>query len=82
MPMYGSVKIHAKFKKLLGKAKFQKGCINFKNADEMPLDIVNELMKDCAKIDLSVFFNKKPEERRASKEWLDYHGKESTPRKK
>jgi hypothetical protein len=82
LPMYGSIKIHEKFKKLLDKAKFQKGCINFKAADEMPLKIVGQLIKDCAPIDLASMFNKKPEERRASKEWIDYHKKKSPPRKK
>jgi hypothetical protein len=52
MPIYGSVKLHSRYEKLLSKAKFQKGCINFKNAEEMPLDIVRQLMDDCAKVDL------------------------------
>ena len=52
MPIYGSPTLHAKYANLLNKAKFQKGCINFKKAEEMPLDIVRELLNDCAKIDL------------------------------
>lgn len=52
MPIYGSAKLHTKYEKLLSKAKFQKGCINFKSADEMPANIVTELLTDCAKIDL------------------------------
>jgi hypothetical protein len=52
LPMYGSSVIHSKYKALLSKAKFQKGCINFKNEDEMPLNIVEELIKDCSKIDM------------------------------
>jgi hypothetical protein len=82
LPMYGSIEIHAKYKKLFAKAKFQKGCINFNSADEMPLEIVSQLMKDCAKVDLSGLFSKKPEEKRASKEWLDYHKKKPQARKK
>jgi len=31
LPMYGSPVIYGKYSKLLDKAKFQKGCINFKN---------------------------------------------------
>jgi len=52
MPIYGSPTLHAKYANLLNKAKFQKGCINFKKAEDMPLDIVRELLNDCAKIDL------------------------------
>ena len=52
MPVYGSSQLHAKYKKLLNKAKFQKGCINFNKDSEMPLDIVRDLLNDCAKIDL------------------------------
>jgi hypothetical protein len=53
MPMYGSPVIYGKYSKLLNKAKFQKGCINFKTAGEMPLPVINELFKDCAPIDLA-----------------------------
>ncbi len=52
LPMYGSEKIYAKYKALLPNAAFQKGCINFKNEEELPLKIIRQLMKDCAKIDL------------------------------
>jgi len=53
LPMYGSPVIYGKYSKLLNKAKFQKGCINFKTAGEMPLPVINELFKDCAPIDLA-----------------------------
>ncbi|MGP8217762.1 MAG: hypothetical protein ACLQQ4_19510 [Bacteroidia bacterium] len=49
MIIYGNKDIHSKYSKLFHKAKFQKGCINFKNAEQMPLDIVREFMADCAK---------------------------------
>ena len=52
LPMYGSPIIYEKYKALLKDASFQKGCINFKNKDEMPLKIVKELITDCSKIDL------------------------------
>jgi hypothetical protein len=52
MPIYGSPKLHSKYVNLLKDAKFQKGCINFVKAEEMPLDLVQELLKDCAGIDL------------------------------
>ena len=52
LPMYGSPILYEKYKALLKDAAFQKGCINFKNKDEMPLNIVNKLIADCSKIDL------------------------------
>jgi len=52
LPMYGSTIIYEKYKRLLKDANFQKGCINFKNKDEMPLKIVKDLITDCSKIDL------------------------------
>jgi hypothetical protein len=52
MPIYGSQPLHNKYKYLLDKANFQKGCINFKTEGEMPLGIVKQLISDCAKIDL------------------------------
>ena len=53
MPIYGSTELHSKYKELLVKAIFQKGCINFRSKEEMPLDIVKELLNDCAKIDMT-----------------------------
>ena len=47
--MYGHAPLYAKYSKLLSKAKFQKGCINFKNAEQMPMDIVKEFMQESAK---------------------------------
>lgn len=52
LPIYGSQSLHAKYQTLLPNANFQKGCINFKNEDEMPMDIVQQLISDCAPIDL------------------------------
>jgi hypothetical protein len=52
LPMYGSTILYNKYKVLLKEANFQKGCINFKNKDEMPLKIVKDLIADCSKIDL------------------------------
>jgi hypothetical protein len=52
MPIYGSAKLHSKYGKLLNKTKLQKGCINFKIAEEMPLDVVTQLIDDCSKVDL------------------------------
>lgn len=52
LPIYGSTLLHTKYKTLLNKASFQKGCINFKNESDMPLEIVKELIVDCSTIDL------------------------------
>ena len=52
LPMYGLTFIYEKYKALLKDASFQKGCINFKNKDEMPLKIVKDLITECSKIDL------------------------------
>ena len=52
MPIYASNTIHAKYKSLLHKANFQKGCINFRDEKEMPLEILRMLIADCSKIDL------------------------------
>lgn len=53
MPIYSSKTLFAKYKSLLPLATFQKGCINFPNADTMPLDIVKQLIVDCFSIDLA-----------------------------
>jgi len=52
MPIYGSAVLHSKYKTLLNKANFQKGCINFDTEDKMPADIVKKLIEDCSSIDL------------------------------
>jgi len=52
LPMYMHKPIHEKYSNILKKAKVQKGCINFKNENEMPLDIVEQVLTDCAKVDI------------------------------
>ena len=52
MPMYGWAALYSKYKALLTDATFQKGCINFKRKEEMPLEIIRELVRDCSKINL------------------------------
>lgn len=53
MPIYGSKALHSKYRTLLPLANFQKGCINFLNEKEMPLEIVRELIIDCSSFDLA-----------------------------
>lgn len=52
LPMYMNKVIFEKYKTLLPAANFQKGCINFTSAEELPITIVEKLIKDCAPIDL------------------------------
>ena len=52
LPMYMSPKIYDRYKTLLSGANFQKGCINFSGGAEMPLNIVQQLIIDCAAVDL------------------------------
>jgi hypothetical protein len=58
LPMYSSPDIYERYKKLLPKAKFQKGCINFKTRQEMPSAIVAKLIHDCSKVDMVAIRNK------------------------
>lgn len=53
MPIYGLKTLHSKYRTLLPLANFQKGCINFKNKNEMPIEIVRELIIDCSSFDLA-----------------------------
>jgi hypothetical protein len=52
LPIYMNPVLHAKYEPLLNKASFQKGCINFDKAEQMPLQILKDLITDCSKIDL------------------------------
>jgi hypothetical protein len=48
MVMYGTKGMAEKFAKHLPKAKFQKGCVNFKDALQMPLHIAEKFIKEMA----------------------------------
>jgi len=52
MTIYAVSPLHTKYQQLLPNAHFQKGCINFKTAAELPLGIVAQLIADSSKIDL------------------------------
>ncbi|WP_448698769.1 DUF1801 domain-containing protein [Mucilaginibacter sp. AW1-3] len=64
MPIYMNPPLHTKYQALLPNAKIQKGCINFKNEAEMPIDVATQLIVDCAKIDLKAIMEKYREERK------------------
>ena len=52
LPIYVSKPLFNKYKPLFDKAIFQKGCINFSTSDQMPLELVQQFILDCAEIDL------------------------------
>jgi len=52
MPIYGSTALHVKYKTLLPNANFQKGCINFIKQEDMPIEIIKDLITDCSSFDL------------------------------
>jgi hypothetical protein len=53
MPIYGSHELHDKYMNLLPGANFQKGCINFNSIVEMPLEVADNLLQDCASISIA-----------------------------
>lgn len=53
MPIYGGSPLHEKYRVLLPKADFQKGCINFRNAGEVPFGIMHRLFADCARVSIA-----------------------------
>ncbi len=67
LPIYGSEILHKKYSQMLSKAKIQKGCINFKSEDEIPLNIIKELIQDCSKIDLIKLRQEQLESRKKAK---------------
>ncbi len=67
LPIYGSKILFDRYQSLLNKATFQKGCINFVTADQMPLDSVRQLMSDCAKVDLKKIREEQLSERKKAK---------------
>jgi uncharacterized protein DUF1801 len=53
LPIYMVPALHAKYSTLLPQANVQKGCINFKNTTELPASIAEELIAECAAINLA-----------------------------
>lgn len=51
--IYMNPALHAKYVALLPSAKFQKGCINFNNSSEIPLEIISALIADCSTISIA-----------------------------
>ena len=44
LPIYMNPPLHAKYQPLLDKASFQKGCINFTSAEQMPIAVVKQFI--------------------------------------
>ena len=57
LPIYGMASLHQKYAGLMPAASFQKGCINFKNSDEMPLEILAQLIDDCSKVSMKALMD-------------------------
>ena len=53
LPMYMNAPLHAKYVALLPDAKFQKGCINFTQPEELPIASAAALIADCAAISIA-----------------------------
>lgn len=53
LPIYMNPALHTKYAELLPAAKFQKGCINFNNAEQLPPDIFSALIIECSGIDIA-----------------------------
>ena len=59
MPIYGGSSLHEKYQKLLPSVRFQKGCLNFKNAADVPLETIRQLFADCAKVSIAAMMEKR-----------------------
>jgi hypothetical protein len=53
LPIYCVPELHAKYQALFPLAKFQKGCINFNNAAEMPPPVLTAFLQDCAHVNIA-----------------------------
>lgn len=57
MAMYANPDLFNDLKSKMTKAKFQKGCVNFKSLDDFPAEAFEEHMKKSAKCDFSMVIN-------------------------
>lgn len=56
--MYANPELMVALKLKLPRAKFQKGCINFKTLDEFPTSVLTEHIQNSSKIDFSPMINR------------------------
>lgn len=59
LPMYMNPALHQQFEKLLPDAKFQKGCINFKDESEMSPSALATLIAACSGISIADMLEKR-----------------------
>jgi hypothetical protein len=59
MPIYMNSPLHAKYRQLLPDAEFQKGCINFKSAGDVSLEIIRRLFAEGAKVSIAATLEKR-----------------------
>lgn len=59
LPMYMNPPLHQKYEKLLPDAKFQKGCINFKDGEEVPEPVLAQLIDECSAISIAELLEKR-----------------------
>lgn len=59
LPMYMNPALHQQFEKLLPDAKFQKGCINFKDEAGMPVAVMAKLITECSAISIAAILEKR-----------------------
>lgn len=57
MAMYANPVLYNEFKSKMKKAKFQKGCVNFKSLEDFPADVFEEHIKKSAKADFFMVIN-------------------------
>jgi hypothetical protein len=67
LPIYMNPALHSKYQSLLDKASFQKGCINFTSAEQMPNKVITQFITECSAIDLEKIREQGLLERKASK---------------
>ena len=51
MVMYGCAPLREKFLEQLPGAKFQKGCLNFKKPEDLPMKIAEQMIKESAEVE-------------------------------
>jgi hypothetical protein len=59
LPMYMNPAVHGKYESLMPAAKFQKGCINFTNGEDLPPETLAALITDCSSINIADLLEKR-----------------------
>ena len=67
LPIYMNPTLHTKYQSLLDKASFQKGCINFTSAEQMPLAVIKQFITECSAIDLEKIREEQLKNKKAAK---------------